>query len=87
MIGNFFGAGGSQDLDKSSVKKIINPGEFIFNNALVIVLIISIAVKLYMAYYNKKYGKKIDRRLFFDFRLYLRRYHSRRKRCVCVDLL
>ncbi len=48
------------ELLKSSVKKIINPGEFIFNKALVIVLIISIAVKLYMAYYNKKYGKKID---------------------------
>lgn len=48
------------ELLKSSVRKIINPGEFIFNKALVLVLIISIAVKLYMAYYNKKYGKKID---------------------------
>ena len=48
------------ELLKSSVGKIINPTEFIFNKAVVIVLIISIAVKLYMACYNRKYGKKID---------------------------
>ena len=44
----------------SSVGKIISPGEFVFNKYVVIVLIFSIAVKLYMAYYNRKYGKKID---------------------------
>ena len=48
------------ELLKSSVDKIINPGEFIFNKTLVVVLIISIVVKLYMACYNRKYGKKID---------------------------
>ena len=48
------------ELLKGSIEKIINPGEFIFNKTLVVVLIISIAVKLYMACYNRKYGNKID---------------------------
>lgn len=43
----------------SSVDKIIHPTEFVFNKYVVIVLTFSIAVKLYMAYYNNACGKKI----------------------------
>ncbi len=43
----------------SSVDKIIHPTEFVFNKFVVIVLAFSIAVKLYMAYYNSSCGKKI----------------------------
>ena len=48
------------ELLRSSVKKIIHPGDFTFNGYVAIVLIISIIVKLYMAYYNRKCGKKIQ---------------------------
>ena len=48
------------ELFRSSVKKIINPGEILFNRYIVIVLLSSIAVKLYMAYYNGSCGKKIN---------------------------
>lgn len=48
------------ELLKSSVNKILNPGEFIFNRYVVIVLLLSIMVKLYMAYYNNSCGKKIQ---------------------------
>ena len=44
----------------SSIGKILSPGEFVFNKYVVIVLIFSVLVKLYMAYYNRKFGKKID---------------------------
>lgn len=47
------------ELLKSSVSKIFNGGEFIFNKYVVIVLLLSIAIKLYMAYYNNFCGKKI----------------------------
>ena len=43
----------------SSVDKILHPTEFVFNKYVVIVLLFSIAVKLYMAIYNNNCGKKI----------------------------
>ncbi len=48
------------ELLRSSVEKILHPGEFVFNKYVVIVLVISILVKLYMAYYNRNCGKKIQ---------------------------
>ncbi len=48
------------ELLRSSIGKIIHPGEFVFNIYVVIVLIISILVKLYMAYYNRHCGRKIQ---------------------------
>ncbi len=47
------------ELLSSSVDKIVNPTEFVFNKYVVIVLLLSIAVKLYMAYCNNACGKKI----------------------------
>ena len=44
----------------SSVQKIINPEPIVFSAALLIVLILSIAVKLWMALFYTKVGKKID---------------------------
>lgn len=47
------------ELLKSSVSKIFNGGEFVFNKYVVIGLLLSIVIKLYMAYYNNSCGKKI----------------------------
>lgn len=44
----------------ASVKKIINPEPLVFSLALVIVLTLSIFVKLWMAGFNRKLGKKIS---------------------------
>lgn len=48
------------ELFRSSVDKILHPTEFVFNIYVVIILIISILVKLYMAYYNRRCGNKIQ---------------------------
>lgn len=48
------------ELVKTSVSKIINPGITTFSIATVSVLLISVAVKLYMYYYNKKISMKIN---------------------------
>lgn len=48
------------ELLKSSFLKIFNPGEFIFNKYVVLVLLLSIFVKLYMAHFNNVCGKKIN---------------------------
>lgn len=48
------------ELLKSSVEKILNPGEFVFNKYVVAVLILSVLVKLYMAHYNNACSKKIE---------------------------
>ena len=48
------------ELFRSSIGKIIHPDEFVFNKYVVIVLILSILVKLYMALYNRRCGKKIQ---------------------------
>lgn len=48
------------ELFKSSIKKIATPQETVCNVVVVAILLVSIAAKLYMAYYNNQIGKKID---------------------------
>lgn len=48
------------ELIKSSVEKIIHPEPVEFSIVAVVVLLVSICVKLYMAYYNRNIGKKIE---------------------------
>ncbi len=48
------------ELGKSSVNKIIHPEPVDTGNLAIIILIIAIAVKLYMHFYNKVYGKRIN---------------------------
>lgn len=47
------------ELMKSSVKKMISPEPIDTSSVAMIILVVSILVKLYMAYYNHKIGKKI----------------------------
>lgn len=48
------------ELIKSSVEKIIHPEPVEFSILVVVILVVSICVKLYMAYYNHGIGKKIE---------------------------
>lgn len=48
------------ELIKSSVVKIFHPEETTLTPLILIILIVSIAVKLYMSYYNRSTAKKID---------------------------
>lgn len=48
------------ELAKSSINKIIRPTDTQMGMLSIIILIISICVKLYMTYYNKKIGNKIN---------------------------
>ncbi len=48
------------ELLQSSVKNIFRPQEFVFNKFVIIILAISILIKLYMAHYNRKIGRKIQ---------------------------
>lgn len=48
------------ELFKSSVNKIINPENITPSKVTIVILIVSVAVKLYMAFYNKKIGKRIS---------------------------
>lgn len=48
------------ELGKSSWKKIIHPELVELSSVSVVILVVSILVKLYMAYYNRKIGKKIS---------------------------
>lgn len=48
------------ELIKSSVEKIIHPEPVEFSMLAVVILAVSICVKLYMAYYNHRIGKKIE---------------------------
>ena len=48
------------ELVKSSVEKIINPAEPVLNIAIGLILLASIAVKLYIAICNRRIGKKIN---------------------------
>lgn len=48
------------ELLKASVTKIITPKTTVFNGYVLIILLLSIAVKLYMAFYNKRCGEKIN---------------------------
>ena len=48
------------ELLKSSVSRIVTPGEFVFNSYVCIILIASVLIKLYMAFYNNSAAKKTD---------------------------
>lgn len=48
------------ELAKSSVLKIFHPTMVSYSTLALVILLISVCVKLYMAWYNKKIGKKID---------------------------
>ena len=48
------------ELFRSSVSKIITPGEIKFSYLSAAILIISVVIKLYMAFYNRNVGKKIN---------------------------
>lgn len=50
----------SFELIKTSVVKIINPEPVEFSVLAIIILIVSIGVKLYMAYYNRDIGNRIE---------------------------
>lgn len=47
------------ELVKTSVDKIIHPQQIDTGTLALVILVISIAVKIYMAFYNKKIGKRI----------------------------
>jgi cation diffusion facilitator family transporter len=48
------------ELVKSSVSKILHPADIDMGMISVIILVVSILVKLYMAYFNRRIGKKIN---------------------------
>lgn len=48
------------ELAKTSVEKILHPDPVEFRPVIAVILAVSIAVKLYMAAYNRRVGKKID---------------------------
>ena len=48
------------ELFKSSVKKIVAPEDTMITPLILGILVLSILIKLYMAYYNHRIGKKID---------------------------
>lgn len=48
------------ELAKSSVVKILHPAPVDFSWLVVAILCVSVAVKLYMAFYNRRLGKKLD---------------------------
>lgn len=47
------------ELGKSSIEKIISPEPIVFSWVSVFILCVSVAIKLYMAYYNRVFGKKL----------------------------
>ena len=48
------------ELGKSSFSKILHPEEVVFSVVAVVILVASIAVKMYMGLYNRSVGKKIN---------------------------
>ncbi len=48
------------ELLKSSISKILHPQELTFSPVVIIILLVSIAVKFYMSYYNRKLGRKFS---------------------------
>lgn len=48
------------ELIKESIDKIINPAPVTFSVLFVAILVVSILVKMYMAFYNYRIGKKLD---------------------------
>ncbi len=47
------------ELMKDSIEKIVHPKETEFSILVVVILVVSVVVKLYMAYYNRKIGEQI----------------------------
>ena len=47
------------ELGKSSLKKILSPEEIVSSRLVLAILAVSVAVKLYMFYYNRSIGRKI----------------------------
>lgn len=47
------------ELGRSSLVKIVSPEPVLFSSLSAVILLASVAVKLYMAYYNKRIGRKI----------------------------
>lgn len=47
------------ELFKSSIEKIIHPQSTRFSLPIIVILVVSILIKLYMAFYNHRVGKKI----------------------------
>lgn len=48
------------ELIKSSFLKILDPEKLTFSPLIIVILLVSIGVKFYMCYYNRKIGRKID---------------------------
>lgn len=48
------------ELIKTSIEKIINPQKVEYSGLAVIILLVSMGVKMYMAFYNKRIGRKIE---------------------------
>ncbi|MBR4869328.1 MAG: cation transporter [Oscillospiraceae bacterium] len=48
------------ELGKSSFSKILQPEEVVFSVVAVVILVASIGVKMYMGFYNRSVGKKIN---------------------------
>lgn len=48
------------ELAKSSVNKILHPAPVEFDLLVAVILVVSVAVKLYMAFYNRTLGKKLN---------------------------
>lgn len=47
------------ELLKTSVNAILHPGEIVFEPVVVVILLVSVLVKFYMFFYNRKIGKRI----------------------------
>lgn len=47
-------------MGKSSIEKILHPDTVVFSKALVAILVLSILIKLWMALFNKKIGRRIS---------------------------
>lgn len=48
------------ELVKDSIDKILHPTEILFSGVVLGILVVSILVKLYMAFYNYRYGKRFE---------------------------
>ena len=48
------------ELIRDSINKILHPEDTEFSALVLVILLVSIMVKLYMAYYNRNIGQKID---------------------------
>lgn len=48
------------ELVRTSISKILHPEDILFSPLILIILIVSILVKIYMAYYNQSISRKLD---------------------------